>query len=63
VAVYVKTRGEEAIEGLVVTVLDGNKKEAVFVNLVGDIRPDQVAAVGKALNIDPLKKAGESLRK
>jgi len=63
VGVYVKMRGEEAIEGLVVIAVDGNKKEAVFVNIVGDIRPDQVAAVGKALDIDPLKKAGESLKK
>lgn len=63
VGVYVKTRGEEALEGLVVTVLDGNAKEAVFINVVGDIRPEQVATVGKALGIDPLKKAGESLKK
>ena len=63
VGVYIKTRGDEAIVGLVVTVVDGNKKEAVFVNIVGDIRPDQIAAVGKALDIDPLKKAGESLKK
>jgi hypothetical protein len=62
VGIYVKTRGEEALEGFVVTVVDGRKKEAVLINVVGDIRPDQVAAVGKALSIDPLKQVGASLK-
>jgi hypothetical protein len=55
VAVFLKTRGEEAIEGLVVTVLDGDK-EAVLVNIVGDIKPEQVALLGEKLKLDPLKK-------
>ena len=63
VGVYVKTRGDEALEGLAVTVLDAGKKEAVLINIVGDIKPEQVAAVGKALNIDALKKAGDSIKK
>jgi hypothetical protein len=40
VGVYLKHRGEEAIEGVVVTVIDGDK-EAVFVNVVGDIKPEK----------------------
>jgi hypothetical protein len=63
VGVYVKTRGDEALEGLVVTVVDGSKKEVVFINLVGDIRPEQIATVGRALDIDPLKKAGRAIQK
>ena len=55
VAIFLKTRGEEAVEGLVITVLDG-KKEAVFVNIVGNIKPEQIATLGEKLNIDPLKK-------
>lgn len=57
VAIYLKTRGEEAVEGLVITVLDGDK-EAVFVNIVGNIKPEQVAMLGEKLNVDPLKKFG-----
>jgi uncharacterized FlaG/YvyC family protein len=55
VGVYVKMRGEEAIEGLVVTVIEG-KGEAVLVNIVGDIKPNQVAMLAEKFNIDPLKK-------
>lgn len=54
VAIYVKARGEEGIDGLVVTVLDPNDKQAVFVNVVGNIMPDQLAELGKDLHIDPL---------
>jgi len=49
-----KTRGPEAVEGIVVTVLE-DKGHAVFVNLVGDIRPDKLNTVGERFNIEPLK--------
>jgi len=62
VAVFLKTRGDEAVAGLAVTALDP-KKGAVLVNLVGNIRPEQIAAVGEALNIEPLKEVGASLKK
>jgi len=62
VAVYLKTRGEEAIEGLVLTVLDGDK-EAVLINIVGNIKPEQVAMLGDKMGIDPLKKFGEARKK
>ena len=62
VGIYIKTRGEEAVEGLVVTVLDG-KGEAVLINIVGDIKPEKLALVGERLNIDPLKKFGPALKK
>jgi hypothetical protein len=35
-------------------VIDSNEKNAVVVNLVGNIKPEQLAAVGKSLHIDPL---------
>lgn len=55
VVVQIKTRGDEAIEGVVVTVFD-HDKEAVLVNVVGDIKPEKLAALGQEFNIDPLKK-------
>lgn len=55
VAVYLKTKGEESIEGLVVTVVDG-KGEAVFVNIVGEIKPEQLSLLADKFHIDPLKK-------
>ena len=57
VGVYLKTRGEEAVEGVVVTVLDG-KKQAVLINVVGDIRPEQLGILGERFNIEPLKNLG-----
>lgn len=60
VGVYLKTRGEEAVEGLVVTVID-NHQQAVLVNVVGDIRPERLAELAEKLNLQPLKKLGEKL--
>ncbi len=62
VGVYLKHRGEEAIEGLVVMVVSGNK-EVVFVNIVGDLRPEKLALIGERLGIEPLRKAGEVVKK
>ena len=49
--VYVANEGSDSV-----TVIDGNKREVVFVNLVGNIQPEQIATIGKRLNIDPLAK-------
>lgn len=57
VGVYLKHRADEAIEGVVVTVIEGGK-EAVFVNVVGDINPEKLSVLGERLGIDPLKKLG-----
>jgi len=54
VGVYLKMKGEESIEGLVVTVMDG-KGEAVFVNIVGEIKPEQLSMLADKFHIDPLK--------
>ena len=62
VGIYLKTRGREAIEGVVITVLDG-RKEAVFINIVGDIKLEKLAILGDKLNLDVLKKAAETLKK
>ncbi|MDO8541428.1 MAG: DUF4252 domain-containing protein [Opitutaceae bacterium] len=58
VAVFVKQRDGEVIEGVVVTVVDGRKHEAVFINVVGSIRPEQLAAVGQHLQIKHLAAHG-----
>jgi hypothetical protein len=57
VCVYVKTRGEEAVEGVVVTVIEADR-QAVLVNVVGNLRPEKLAEVGERFNIEPLKKLG-----
>lgn len=62
VGVYVKTHGKETVQGIVVMVMEGNK-EAVFVNIVGDIKPEQLALLGDKLHLDPLKKAGRTFEK
>ena len=60
VGIYTKTRGGEALAGLVVAVIDP-KDEVVLINIVGDIRPEQVAALGEKLDIKPLKDVGAAL--
>jgi len=54
VQIFAKMRGEEAIEGLVVTVISGGR-EVVLVNIVGEIKPDQIATLAAQFHIDPLK--------
>jgi hypothetical protein len=62
VGVYLKTRGDEAVEGVTVTVLEGDQ-QAVFVNVIGDIRPEKLAELGERLGIEPLKEAGLKVKK
>ena len=62
VGVYLKTRDKDTVQGLVVVVIDG-KKEAVLVNVVGDIKPEQLSMLGEKLHIDPLKKIGDKIEK
>jgi virulence-associated protein VapD len=62
VGVYLRTRGDEAVEGVAVTVIEGNR-QAVFVNVVGDIRPEKLAELGERLGIEPLKEAGLKVKR
>lgn len=57
VGVFIRTRGTEAVEGVVVTVVQDGK-QAVLINVVGDIRPEKLAMVGERFNIEPLKHLG-----
>jgi hypothetical protein len=59
VSVYLKTRGQDAVEGIVVTVLEG-QKQAVLINVVGNIKPEKLGMLGEKFNIDPLKKMGRA---
>jgi hypothetical protein len=60
VGVFLKLRGDEAVEGIVVTVLQG-QREAVLINIVGDIRPEKLSVIGERFNIEPLKRIGGTL--
>lgn len=54
VNIYMKVNGD-VIAGLVVMVLEPDDEEgAVFVNIVGDIDPEQIGKIGQKFNIDPL---------
>ena len=60
VGVYTQTRGSETLAGVAVTVID--PKNVVLVNVVGDIRPEQITALGESLNIKPLKELGGAFK-
>ena len=62
VGIYLKTRGSEAIEGVVITVLEG-RKQAVFINVAGNLRMDKLSALGDKLNIKELKKVAGDIMK
>ncbi len=62
VAIYTKLRGDEAVEGLVITVMN-ERKQAVLINIVGDIKVDQLADVADRLDLEPLKRVSGSLKK
>lgn len=61
VGVYTQTSGGTALAGVAVTVVD--KEHVVLVNVVGDIRPEQITALGESLNIQPLKELGGAGKK
>jgi hypothetical protein len=61
VGVYTLAQGGEALAGVAITVVDS--KNVVLVNVVGDIRPEQIAALGESLNIQPLKEIGGEIKK
>lgn len=61
VSVYLKIV-DNAVQGLVAVVLDG-KEHAVFANVVGDIKPEQLAMLADQFHIDPLKDIGLASRK
>jgi hypothetical protein len=61
IVVHTQTRGAEALAGVAITVID--PKNAVLVNDVGDIRPEQIVALGESLNIKPLKEIGGAIKK
>jgi hypothetical protein len=61
VGIYTKTRGGEALAGLAITVIEP-KNQVVLINIVGDIQPEQVAALGEKLDIKPLKDIGAALK-
>ena len=52
--IYLKTQNKDTVQGLVVTVVEANK-QAVFINIVGDIKPEKLSLLGEKLHIDPLK--------
>lgn len=60
VAIHVKTRGEESILGLCISVL-GKDQEAVFVNLVGNIKPESLSKLGDKLEIPGIKQAAAAV--
>lgn len=55
VSILVKIGPNSAIEGLTITVLSKDD-DAVFVNIVGNIDPSRIAAIGEKYGIDPLKR-------
>jgi len=59
ISVYLKMADKGAVQGLAAVVLDG-KEHAVFANIVGDIKPEQLAMLGDKLHLDPLKKIGHA---
>lgn len=54
VHVLLKLKSDEAVEGLVVQVVDDDG-EAVLVGIDGNIRPEQVGLIGERFNIEPLQ--------
>jgi hypothetical protein len=62
VAIYLKTQDKDTIQGIVILVSEP-KKQAVFINIVGDVKPEQLTLLGERLHIDPLKNVGRSTQK
>lgn len=57
VDIRMKCRDDNTIEGFVITVLE-SKGDAVFVNIVGDLKPDQLGALAARLPIPGMPTLG-----
>lgn len=53
VHMYVRA-SEDAIDGLVVMVVAPGENETVFVNIVGNINPEEIGRIGRKFDIGPL---------
>ena len=62
IGIYLKTQGKETVQGLALVLFAG-KDQAVFANVVGDIKPEQLALLGERLHIEPLKNLGQMANK
>jgi hypothetical protein len=62
VSVYLKMGEKGTVQGLAAVVLDG-KEHAVFANVVGNIKPEQLTMLGEKFHIDPLKDVGNGTQK
>ncbi len=62
VSVYLNMNDKGTVQGLAAVVLDGNE-HAVFVNIVGEIKPEQLSTLGEKLHLDPLKEIGNASKK
>jgi hypothetical protein len=58
VGIYMKSQDKQVVQGLALVVFEGNK-QAVFINVDGNIRPEQLSMLGERLHMEELKKAGE----
>lgn len=61
VDVFLKAATGEDIDGIVVTVLNDDE-QAVFVNIVGNIKPEQIITIGQRFGIDPLEEIGRHVQ-
>jgi len=60
VGIYTQTNGGQSLSGVAVTVIE--PQNVVLVNVVGDIRPEQISALGESLHIKPLKELGDAVK-
>jgi len=56
---YVKAT-DDAIAGLVVMVVSPGENETMFVNIVGDINPEEIGRIGRKFDIGPLERRGNN---
>lgn len=62
VAVLLKTKSDASVDGVVVTVIE-NGRQAVFVNVVGNINFEDLSRIGDQLDLGPLKEVGKAVSK
>jgi uncharacterized protein DUF4252 len=55
VEMLVRDTSGEKVEGMIVFVVDEGQNETIFVNIVGEIDPEDIGRIGRGLNIRVLK--------
>lgn len=62
VNIFMKMADDQSVQGVALVVVEG-EKQAVFINVAGDIKPEHLSMLGERFHVEQLKKTGAAANK